>query len=65
MNSYKKLKEENKRLKQQLLTIANDPTSDVSQGIIFMYKFQSDLAKCVFMGSSTGQGTGVYEQITK
>lgn len=65
MNSYQKLKEENNKLKQQLLIIANDPTSDTAQGIMFMYKFQADLAKCVFIGTPKSEDTGIYEQINK
>lgn len=54
MNSYQKLKEENKLLKQELCTIAKDPTSMDSAVIIWKYKFKIDTAKLAMFGTYKG-----------
>lgn len=53
MTTYQKLKEENKKLKAELIEIAENPKSVKSAIILFNYRLLINMEKKMFFGTST------------
>lgn len=51
MSSYKKLKVENQKLRQNILTLVLNPDSYEAMEIRFCVQFQADLDRLIWFGS--------------
>lgn len=65
MTAYQKLKAENLKLKQQLITVATNPDSIDAKIILFGYKINADIEKALWHGGymPTLMSKGLYSQI--
>jgi hypothetical protein len=56
MTTYQRIKEENKKLKAELIEIAENPKSVKSAMILFNYRLLIEMEKQIFFGTSTTKG---------